>query len=74
MGREREVNGEARLGLTSGRDSLEGEIDEGDLSLRKNRGGRWAALVVVLRGKGEGGSKLGGVWRGGRVTGPFIAA
>jgi hypothetical protein len=37
---------------------LEVEIDEGDLSLCKNRGGRWAALVVALRGKGVGGSKL----------------
>jgi hypothetical protein len=71
---DREVNGEARLGLTSGRDNLEREIDKGDLSLCKSRGGRWAALVVVmLRGKGEGGSKLGGAWRGGRVSGPFIA-
>jgi hypothetical protein len=42
------VNGEAWLGLISGRDSLEGEIDKGDLSLRKNIGGRWAALVVVV--------------------------
>jgi hypothetical protein len=57
-----------------GQGQLEGEIDEGDLSLRKNRGGRWAAPVVALRGKGEGGSKLGGAWCCGERGGLFIAA
>jgi hypothetical protein len=48
----RGVNGDAHPGLTLGRGGSEREIDEGDLPLRKNRGGRWAALVAVLRGKG----------------------
>jgi hypothetical protein len=56
------VDGDARPGLTLGRGGSEREIDEGDFPLRKNRGGRWATLVAALRGKGEGGSKLGGAW------------
>jgi hypothetical protein len=42
--------------------------DEGDLSLRKNRGGSWAAPVVALRGKGEC------AWCSGERGGLFIAA
>jgi hypothetical protein len=51
------VDVDAHPGLTLGRGS-EREIDEGDFPLRRNRGGRWAALLVALRGKG-GRNKLG---------------
>jgi hypothetical protein len=68
------VDGDARPGLTLGRGGSEREIDEGDFSLRKNSGGRWATLVVAMRGKGEGGSKLGGAWCRGERGGLFIAA
>jgi hypothetical protein len=69
----RGVDGDAHPRLTLGRGSSEREIDEGDLPLRKNRGGGrlwWWRCEA----KGEGGSKLGGAWWGGRVTVPFIAA
>jgi hypothetical protein len=33
------------------RGGSETEIDEGDLPLLKNRGGRWATLVAALQGK-----------------------
>jgi hypothetical protein len=56
------VDVDAHPRLTLGRGGSEREIYEGDFPLRKNRGGRWATLVVALRGKGEGGSKLGGAW------------
>jgi hypothetical protein len=67
------VDGDARPGLTLGRGGSEREIDEGDFPLCKNRGGRWVTLVVALRGKGEGGSKLGGAWCRGERGGRFIA-
>jgi hypothetical protein len=46
------VNGDAHPGLTLGRGGSEREIDEGDFPLRRNRGGRWPAMLAALQGKG----------------------